>query len=210
MNKFANFFKLKPGVWVLMICFLLLPFISWLYIRQGVDFRLNALKELNQKIDISSAGNMRINDKAMNHDSLLGKVWVFINSDKTKSIESNRSFVQSIYDQNDGSRSVRIVLCGKGNIRGDYDLSPVLTMRNFVMFAPDTVYDALSRIYVSNDSLTTFKASVNALIIDNKGFLRKGYDLSKENELKQLVQHSAILIPEYKREKPKLVRQDGY
>lgn len=193
-----------------MICFLLLPFISWLYIRQGVDFRLNALKELNQKIDISSAGNMVINNKVLNHDSLLGKVWVFINSDKINNPEANRTFVQSLYDQNDGSRSVRIVLCGKGNLRSDYNLSSVLTMRNFVMFAPDTVYEVLSKVFMLQDSLTTYKSSVNALIIDNKGFLRKGYDLTKENELKQLVQHSAILIPEYRREKPKLVRQDGY
>ncbi len=210
MNKLSNFYKLKPGVWVLMICFLLLPFISWLYIRNGVEFRLKALKELNQRIDISVIDPVVVNDKLINHDSLLGRVWVFINSDKLTNIEESKTLVQTLYDQNDGSRAVRIVICGKGDQRNTYKLSPILTKRNFVMFASDTVYEALSKIFVLKDSLSISKTTVNGLIIDNKGFMRRGYDLTKESEVKQLVQHSAVLIPEYKREKPQLVRQDGY
>ena len=104
---------MRPGVWVLMICFLLLPFISWLYIRQGVDFRLNALKELNQRISIAGLDSLYINDYLINRDSLRGRVWVFINADKISDIEKNKNLARTIYDQNDGSKAVGIVYCSE-------------------------------------------------------------------------------------------------
>ena len=201
---------MRPGVWVLMICFLLLPFISWLYIRQGVDFRLNALKELNQRISIAGLDSLYINDYLVNRDSLRGRVWVFINADKISDIEENKNLARTIYDQNDGSKAVGIVYCSEKDLSTQLLLNPILTKMHFVSFAPERTFERLFNLFSANDSLKADLKTVNSLVIDNKGFIRKGYDLTNEKEVVKLLQHSAVLIPDYKREKPQLVRQDGY
>ncbi|MBP9846116.1 MAG: hypothetical protein KBD43_08685, partial [Saprospiraceae bacterium] len=203
-------YKMRPGVWVLMICFLLLPFISWLYIRQGVDFRLNALKELNQRISIAGLDSLYINDYLVNRDSLRGRVWVFINADKISDIEENKNLARTIYDQNDGSKAVGIVYCSEKDLSTQLLLNPILTKRHFVSFAPERTFERLFNLFSANDSLKADLKTVNSLVMDNKGFIRKGYDLTNEKEVVKLLQHSAVLIPDYKREKPQLVRQDGY
>ena len=201
---------MRPGVWVLMICFLILPFISWLYIRNGVDFRLNALKELNQKIDISRLDSLVVDNLVINNDSLKRKVWIFIKVEEALELAKSREIASTIYDQNDGSRSVKVVFCTSGEIQNKFGLKDFLTKRKFISFAPISTFDALQNIFVQRDSFSINRFAVNALIIDNKGFIRRGYNLGDAEELKKLVQHSAILIPEYKKEKPQLVRQESY
>jgi len=193
-----------------MICFLLLPFISWLYIRNGVDFRLNALKELNQRIDITRIDSLLVNEEFLNNDSLKGKVWIFIKVDDASQIAKSKEIASTIYDQNDGSRSVKVVLSLDKPIENEMKLNSFLTKRGFVSFAPLKTFETLQNIYVQKDSFSVNRFADNAFIIDNKGYLRRGYNLEEVEELRKLVQHSAILIPEYKKEKPQLVRQDGY
>ena len=146
----------------------------------------------------------------VNQDSLKGRVWVFINADKISDIEKNKNLARTIYDQNDGSKAVGIVYCSGQDLRTQLQLNPILTKRNFVSFAPEKTFQKLFSLYSANDSLNANLKTVNSLVIDNKGFIRKGYDLTNEKEIVKLLQHSAVLIPDYKREKPQLVRQDGY
>lgn len=201
---------MRPGVWVLMICFLLLPFISWLYIRNGVDFRLNALKELNQKLNISSIDSLEVDGQILNNDSLKGKVWIFMKIEDKTQVEISKEIASTIYDQNDGSRSVKVVISTEPGLQKDLNLNAFLTKRKFVSFAPVKSFDDLQSIFVQKDSFSVNRFAATCLIIDNKGFIRRGYELENPEEVKKLVQHSAILIPEYKKEKPQLVRQDAY
>lgn len=193
-----------------MVCFLLLPFISWLYIKNGVEFRQHALEELRQSIDVSTCHDLSVNGKPFNHDSLKGKVWVLINAPEIPDKNKLAEVAGTIYDQNDGSRSVRLVFCG-ADISGFSSVLPAhLTHRQFVSFAPASTFECFQGIFVQKDTFSVNRFAENAYIIDNKGLLRRGYDINETGEVRKLVQHSAILIPEYKKEKPQLVRQEGY
>jgi len=193
-----------------MVCFLLLPFISWLYIKNGVAFRQHALEELRQSIDISACNSLSINGKALTHDSLKGRVWVLINVAEIPDKNNLAEVAGTIYDQNDGSRSVRLVFCG-ADIQAFSSVLPAhLTQRQFVSFAPSGTFECFQDIFVQRDTFSVNRFAENAYIIDNKGLLRRGYDINETSEVRKLVQHSAILIPEYKKEKPQLVRQEGY
>lgn len=208
MSSFANFFKLKPGVWALIICLLLLPFISWLYIRKGVDFRLNALEELKNKVEAPAFSTYLNENKPFSNDSLAGRVSIFFDVANVGNTAHLKTILRQVYDQNEGSIAVRIYLCGDSGLAGQLNLDSVLVMRHFVQFAPDSIFDQLHHTFRTKTIVAI--ENPNVLIVDNQRNIRYVYDVSDPNDVKKLIQHSGVLIPAYKKQKPELIRQDAF
>lgn len=193
--------KAKPGAIILVICLILLPFISWLYLDRGLKLRLTGLDQMRitEAVDTTLSG-------ALAADSIVNKVSILMWLDSLPAGQSKK-IIETIYNQNDGSRVIQVLACTGGDIR-DIQLPAYYYKAPFVKKVDCKVLNDFRNSLTKTDSLLSPGISgFNALVIDKKMQVRKVYQLNDSDEVRMLIKHSAILIPERKRLTPKLVRQ---
>jgi len=191
----------KPGALILVICLIVLPFISWLYLDKGLKLRLKGLDQMRvmQMIDTTFDG-------ALSKDSLIDKVSIIIWLDSLP-VARSKKIIETIYNQNDGSRVVQMLACYNGEIK-DLDLPKYYFKAPFVKTVDCNQLNKIRKQLTKTDSmLSPGEHAFNALAIDKHLNIRKVYQLNNDEEVRMLIKHSAILIPERRRMTPALVRQ---
>ncbi len=201
-------FKAKPLIFIIGLCFVILPLIGIYFDQKGISFRQQALKELNQRIVIDSCQNLMFGKNALTIDSLKGSVWVLFEASEIDPALLSK-IITTVYNQNSGKKNMHLVTFGKDDslraLLPNYLYSGV-----FLRHGDQKTYDCIKSLFIHQDSFSVNRFAVNALIIDPEGKLRRGYEISDESSVSQLIRHMTILLPEFKRETPQLIRQDGY
>jgi len=201
-------FKAKPVIFIIGLCFVILPLIGIYFDQKGIGFRQQALKELNQRIVIDSCKNLMFGKNVLTIDSLKGSVWVLFDATDIDPTLLSK-IISTVYNQNSGKKNMHLVTFGKDdslrNKLPDYFFTGV-----FLRHGEQETFDCLKNLFIHQDSFTVNRFAVNTLIIDPEGRMRRGYEISNESSVSQLIRHMTILLPEFKREIPQLIRQDGY
>lgn len=194
--------KLKKGTLVLLVCFILFPLISYIYLKKGIDMRANGLKELHFK---RVAPEMP--DSSLFHiDSLKGRVTIVIVSDSLKQ-DVVKKLTETIYKQNENNPTVRVII-GESAINDSLGLPHYFYSSGFLHLIKSSDVISYIRDISEIDSLKSAgNKAVSALIIDRSASIRKGYDLNNIEQIRMLIRHAAILAPEREKIEPKLVRQ---
>lgn len=191
--------KFKPAYLAVFVCFVLLPLGSWFYIRQGVKFRTNALEELKQKLHLDSTFNL----PNLGYPDLQNNVYIFVQSDKLSDPTLFTKLVRTIYEQNNGSPIVHVVELYHQSSSFDTTGIGYIETSGFLKKIPSHPLDSVFRKYLKNQES-------NAVILDKEANVRKEYDINQSLEQKRIIQHSAVLIPAYKKEKTELKRQKSF
>ncbi|MCO6460078.1 MAG: hypothetical protein J5I59_01635 [Saprospiraceae bacterium] len=187
---------------------MILPLIGLYFDKKGIDFRQGALKELNQRIDISSCAPLDFGGKMLNIDSLKGSVWVLFDvSEIDKGLLSK--IIQSVYAQNNGKNNLRLVTFGSDTTLRK-SIPDYIFKGSFLSEGDSATFGCIKNVFIHQDSFAVNRFAMNAFIIDSKGVMRRGYELTDKSTVQQLIRHLTVLLPEYKREKPTLIRQEGY
>ncbi|HQW10537.1 MAG TPA: hypothetical protein PK076_03920 [Saprospiraceae bacterium] len=194
--------KPKPGVLVAVFLLVVLPFISWLYLDKGLQLRLKGLNEMK----IKEAAPLVSPPSLFSEDTLLGKVTIFIYGDSIHTDGQLKKIIETIYNQNDGTKEVKIRICQSGDLKS-IGLPDYFEKGKFIAAVPCIEMDSFVSALTKVDSMYTGPGIINALVVDKKGFVRKAYNLNRKDDIKMLIRHTAILIPERRRIKPQLVRQ---
>ncbi len=207
MSSFSRIVK-KPVIWVVFLCFILLPFISWLYVKRGIEFRQTALRELAQNIQVDSCSPFKIDKGPIVLDSMKGKVWVFFEKDEIKTGLLSE-ILKTLFAQNSGKNNLGIILCGDAT-KNNPDIPEYSYSSGFVLNGSAEIFECLKTTFINEDTMGVNRLGFNTFVMDVNGRLRNGYELDEKENVRKLIQHVTVLLPEYKREKPVLIRQQGY
>lgn len=207
MSSIGRILK-KPVIWVILCCFILLPFISLVYVKQGIEFRQTALKELAQNIQVDSCSPMVFQSSILPLDSMKGKVWIFIDKDEIQP-GLLAKILKTLFAQNSGKGSLGIVLCSIDSTMVP-DVPEYIYQSGFALMGKHGNFDCLKSSFTRRDTQASNHLNYNTLLMDVYGKVRNGYELAQDEDVRELIKHVTVLLPEYKREKPVLIRQQGY
>lgn len=153
---------------VLFALVVIVPFGSWYYLRQGLDYRKDALKNLEIKSKLDSTGSM---------DSLfLGKTTLIV----LKKNAEVRKALMPIIDQFNDAYTFQVV-------------------------SDSAVHAEVMITELSSNELLANKKYA-FILVDTSGYIRNYYGQSRE-DLKNLVEHLAVLLPNPKEPDIKLKNQ---
>lgn len=161
-----------------------LPFISWYYLKKGIDFRVDRLSSIAAKLPVP-VDSVRLQDSTylvFKRDSTLPQRHLFVFS---VSADSLTSAIQDLQLQFTGIPNFEFVLL--------HD-----------QLVPESVSSLFSNVTTSTPEQSALKEFLFATqpnpinrvyLIDSKGDLRKSYPLYNQDSLVFFVQESATLLP---------------
>lgn len=175
----------------------LLPFVSWYYLRSGLEWRKNVQSVLNGKKELpdlpfrSITGIPFDQSQVENHVSLV----VLVSCD---SLSSQMDLVKTLYQQFKDTQKANFLF--------------VDTCQLDTLLFPDAVKENIYTIHC-NDTLASCDSIINNwspgcqfALVDRHGIIRAYYQAKTHDEKKMLVEHMAILIPRDYTEKVELKR----
>jgi hypothetical protein len=95
-------FKAKPVIFIIGLCFVILPLIGIYFDQKGIGFRQQALKELNQRIVIDLQ-EFDVWKNVLTIDSLKGSVWVLFDATDIDPTLLSK-IISTVYNQNSGKK----------------------------------------------------------------------------------------------------------
>jgi hypothetical protein len=193
----------KIGVTIaLAIILVVLPAISWIYLRNGLNWRKEAQAELKAYGKVRSAPV--IYPDGTKYDRLKGKVCVIHyfgeNPDLT---DSNRRIIddgQKLFEQfgqNDAFRIVMVSQGGTSEFRSHYQKLPSIDYATWVWAG---AVGSWKTILVNGYESYCLEEKIQPAqeyyaLSDTSGTIRRFYDALDEAQVSRMVQHIAILLP---------------
>jgi hypothetical protein len=175
----------------------LLPFVSWYYLRSGLEWRKNVQAVMNGKRELpelpfrSRAGIPLEKSQLENHVSLV----VLVSCD---SLSSQMDLVKTLYLQ------------FKDTQKANFLFVDTCQLDSFLL--PDTLKESIYTLQC-NDTLASCDSLLDNwspgsqfALVDRHGIVRAYYTARNHDEKKMLVEHMAILIPRDYTEKVQLKR----
>jgi len=175
----------------------LLPFVSWYYLRSGLEWRkkaqavLNGTKEFPELQFRSTSGILLEKTQLENHVSLVVMV-------KCNDLSSQMELVQTLYLQFKETKKANFFFLD--------------TCQQKLLVIPDTLKENIYALSCP-DSLNTCSELLHDwppgdqfALVDRHGIIRAYYTADTHDEKKMLVEHMAILIPRDYTEKVELKR----
>jgi len=175
----------------------LLPFVSWYYLRSGLEWRKNVQSVLNGKQELpelsfrSKTGIPLEKSQLENHVSLV----VLVSCD---SLVSQMDLVKTLYLQFKDTQKANFLF--------------VDTCQLDSLILPDTIKENIytfqcnDTLAVCDSLLMNWSPGSQFALVDRHGIIRAYYPARTHDEKKMLVEHMAILIPRDYTEKVQLKR----
>jgi hypothetical protein len=185
---------------VVMILLFVLPAVSWIYLRQGLDYRKKSLSELK---DLGKTGNFELKNQKnllVSPGLLRGKVTVvqFLPSDPAEG-KAKVERLAGIHENFDDTEDVVFLsFVPKDTTVSLLDLARRLNIKDdnqwFLMYADSAELAGLtSSVYRPADP------QHELTLVDTSLTVRKYYDIRQNAAMGRLVEHISIVIPEQKR-----------
>lgn len=194
--------KLKKETLILIVCFLVFPFITYIYLKKGINLRSKGLVELH----IQKTSPDMPDSSIFNSDSLKGHVTLFIQNDSLKA-GLIKELLETIYKQNENTSNLKVIV-GVASTQDSLGV-PAYFYLHFLRLIQSTQTREFLTLIADRDSLSVHGSATgcNALIIDKNSKIRKLYDLNDIQQVRMLIRHAAILTPDNEKVGPELVRQ---
>ncbi|MCC6412178.1 MAG: hypothetical protein IT270_10995 [Saprospiraceae bacterium] len=184
------------------IILIVLPGISWIYLRNGLNWRKTAQAELKEFGKVRSAPVIYAD--GTKYDRIDGKVCVIhFFGDDPQLTEANKKIIedgQKLFDQfgqNDAFRLVMVSKEGSSEFRSHYQKLPSIDYATWVWSgATGSWKTILMNGYESYCLQEGIKpAEEYYALADTSGTIRRYYDALDDQQVARMVQHVAILLP---------------
>jgi hypothetical protein len=161
-----------------------LPLISWYYLKKGIDFRIDRLSSIANKlpVPVDSVSLQDATYLVFKRDSTLPQRHLFVFS---VSNDSLTTAIQDLQLQFTGIPNFEFVLLGEKDVPSS--ISALFS--NKIMYTPEQV--TLQGFLFA----TQPNPNNRVYLIDSKGDFRKSYPLYDQDSLVFFVQESATLLP---------------
>jgi len=187
-------------VTVVLVFFLfLLPFVSWYYLKSGLEWRKNAQTVMNGKQPLpelpfqnSTTGKPLEKSQLEYHVSLL----VLVSCDNAS---SQHDLVGTLYHQFKETHKANFLFVDTCS-QSTFTLPDTLRENVYTLHCVDSLRNCKS-------FLQDWPVGKNFALIDKTGIIRSYYIAGNHDEKKMLVEHMALLIPRDYSEKVELKRQ---
>ncbi len=183
-----------------------LPLGSWYYLSSGLDYRLKTMAALQQLGELPDFGFATFSDQVISKNDVKGKIVVsnFIHLQDTVLSSSFGMNLLKLHKQFDEREDVIFLVhvmdttSGKINrvvnaFAEKYQLKDSLQCYFVFSDLPSLRYLAFEGYKMPSDTTMPYFA-----ITDPNLMVRKHYDTKNPNEIKQLVEHIALLLPRKK------------
>jgi|GEM_PF-2544423 len=176
----------------LSLIIVVLPAASWYFLKSGLDYRMESMDKLGDFGQLATVDLELSNGKQVNTDFLKNQIVV------VHPLQSNAdtSMIMKFYRQFAKRNVIHFIFNHHDDLR----------------LKADRV-DNLWLLPEGKESAELFKGLGKAALdggttlIDIEGKIRNYYDLDSETELRQLVEHTAFLLPVEETAKPEMIRE---
>ena len=183
-----------------MVLLFVLPAVSWLYLRQGLDYRKKSLSELK---DLGKAGNFELKNQknvVVSPGLLRGKVTVvqFLPADPAEG-KAKVERLAGIHENFDDTEDVVFLsFVPRDTTASLLDLARRLNIKDdnqwFLMYA-----DSAELAGLTSSAYRPADPQHELTLVDTSLTIRKYYDIRQNAAMGRLVEHISIVIPEQKR-----------
>ena len=177
----------------LSVLVVILPAASWYFLRSGLDYRLESMDKLGDYGQLPDTELFLSNGKTVQSKYLEGKMVIihdFPDSNDT-------SMVMKFYRQFSKRTDVQFIMSDSELLRLKAD-----RIANIWLLADNESNNA----FLATAGIEE-QASRNVVLVDVKGEIRNYYNLKAIEELQQLVEHTAFLLPITETDKPIMQRE---
>ncbi|MFN7116680.1 MAG: TlpA family protein disulfide reductase [Saprospiraceae bacterium] len=195
---------------VLLFVLVILPLGSWYYLRNGLNYRVTTMSELNNYGKLPDFSyNTVVNTQVQTAD-LQGKVAVANVLDlKNEALSATwGTMLEKLHDQFNERNDVRFLIYVTDTARTTIEsFTTKYKLQDYEQcyFIPADA-DVIKKLpldhHIGADSLLT-----HLTLVDTKGMVRKHYNVQDQAQVKRLVEHMALLLPLQKREEISLQRE---
>lgn len=185
----------------LLLFLVVLPFGSWYYLKNGMDYRVTTMAELHHLGKVSSATYTTFEGQSL-VDSFFRDKILIANILDLKNEALSKLFgetLEKLHEQFDERKDVIFLLhladttttaAEVNNFADNYKLNDDTQLFFIQMDVKIPVSIIEQNYYLPHDAAFPYFS-----LIDTKGEVRRYYDVRKMEEIKKLVEHTALLVP---------------
>lgn len=179
----------------LVLLLFLLPFVSWYYLQQGLNWRKDAQSIMNGKIPFPEGTWRDVKGKSWSTDILENKVTLItIQPCTSGQADSTLTLFYNQFKETQKANFIMIDSC----------LNPVVQIDS--LRSNWYVFQCSDSISLCNDILKTWPSGKTHALIDKRKIIRSYYASGTEDEKRILLEHMALLLPRDRSEKVELKR----
>ena len=182
---------------ILIFILLLLPFVSWYYLRSGLQWRKEAQAYMDGKTPFPSGSFLDANAKKFSSDDLTGHVTLvsFISCTNT---ENQTELIHSLHSQfKETGKALFILLdsCEASN--------PKVSL---VSLKGTHYFTCVDSISLCKEIGMDWPAGKPIALVDRHGIIRGYYPTETQEDKKRMLENLALLLPRERQEKVELRR----
>lgn len=196
------------GAAALLLLLVVFPLVSWFYLQQGLDYRISALEQLKDHGKAPAFELVNYKLDTLRRDDLEGNVVVtsFINLENDTLAALYGEKLSKLHHQFDERPDLLFLqhLLGKDTSAerlNAFEINYELTDESQVYFLIDgkpSVQQLAQEGYSLPLEGTDLMDNPYMALLDTMGTIRRYYDVRDEEEIKQLVAHIALILPQIK------------
>jgi len=178
------------GITLLLV---VLPAASWYFLKSGLDYRKASMAKLDDFGPLPEHDLTLSNGKEVNSDWLNNKTIVLYNGPEA----GDTIVIMKLYRQFEKHQGIHFIFSQNQDMKLVADRSENFWLVNS---------DENAAIFWDRIGLSS-EGEADVALVDIHGHVRSYYDLDASNQLRQLVEHTAFLLPVEETEKPIVQRE---
>jgi len=212
---------------LLMLLLVVLPLGSWLYLKKGFNYQIDAIAELKQYGKMPTFFTKDALGRTFSSDDLKGKLVLLNYISNTPQSKERIKTLFSLHEQFDDALGVSFINIGlKPNLENIITTEDVQRDTNQIFFIPtqgerplflgkEFLYP-LYENYTPGDSLSFNPIEPEDLpdypffvLVDKNGTIRNFYPVQNKERIKRLVEHIALTMPRTIEPDPEIIRDQN-
>jgi hypothetical protein len=201
----------------LLLIFLVgMPLVSYIYLKKGYDYQLEALSDLRKTHRLTDHSQLRLLYGTQPEEDLFGNMYILglLPNLANPSFPRYGEVLTDLHEQFDLPENIQF-----WTVFENKDSTFAANYQTSHQMAKDT--NQLLYWTVAEQDYESFVAQLGLLeqeknflpngllvLVDDSLYVRRAYQLDKEADVKQLVERIAILLPERKKPKPEVKRKE--
>lgn len=171
-----------------------LPAASWYFLDSGLDYRMESIDKLGSYGDMPVVSLQLSNERPADVASLTGKMVIV----HMLPADADTTQAMKIYRQFGKSKDLHFIFTDNADLRLKAD-----RVDNLWLIEPELNDQFLADIGIEKVKDENYDTA----LIDVHGSIRSYYDLNKDADLKQMIEHTAFLLPVEETAKPVMKRE---
>lgn len=202
----------------LLLLLVVFPLGSYIYLKKGYDYHKEAIKDLRKTHRMTTSGQLELLDGEVAEGEMMGSMYLLGVLPQSANPQFPRygEILVRLHDQFDESENLQIWSVFEqqdstfaANFQLNHEL-PNDSTQLLYWTAAERGWDSfVAQLGLLEEERATLSEGAFVLV-DDSLYVRRAYALTDDEQVRQLVERTAILIPERGKPKPEVVRQQEY